>query len=106
MKKLLLPLVFLIVALASAEAQEQTTRPPISRDNLELRPNSRDYTIVRRGNNHQRVVQMRTKALIRHKQAMVNRQVAMEKRRAAMQQQMFRQQNIRQRMIRQRGLHR
>lgn len=106
MKKLLLPVIFLTMALALAEAQEQAPRPPINRDNLVLRPNSRDYTIVRRGNNHQRIVQMRTKALLRHKQAVMNRQVAMEKRRAAMQQQMFRQQNIRQRMIRQRSLHR
>jgi len=78
----------------------------IDRDNLVLRPNSRDYTIVRKGNNHQRVIQMRSQALTRHRQAMINRKMAMERRRSAMRNKMIKQQQIRQRMIRQRGMHR
>ena len=90
-------------------AQDQPATQPsgqIDRDNLVLRPNSRDYTIVRKGNNHQRVVQMRSQALIRHRQAMINRKMAMERRKSAMRNKMIKQQQIRQRMIRQRGMHR
>jgi hypothetical protein len=89
--------------------QEQVQSPGesrINRENLALRPNSRDYTIVRKGNNHQRMVQMRTMAMMRNKQAILNRQMAMEHRRTRVQQQMMRNQNIRQRMVRQRGMHR
>ena len=79
---------------------------PVMQERIPLRPNSRDYTIIRKGNNHQRIIQMRNKAMIRNRQAMLNRKMAMEHRREIMQQRMFKQQQIRQRMIRQRGMHR
>jgi hypothetical protein len=82
------------------EAPQGTTG--INRNNLTIRPNSRDYTIVRKGNNHQQMLQMRTQAMMMHRQATMNRKMAMERRRQYMQQQMLRQQQVRQRMIKQR----
>ncbi len=82
------------------------TAQRISRDNLAIRPNSREYNIIRKGNNHQRVIQMRAQAMLRHKQAMLNRKVAMDRRRVVQQQKLMKQQQIRQRMIRQRDMHR
>lgn len=93
-------------AIAFGQEPQLSGESRISRDNLTLRPNSRDYNIVQRGNNHQRVIQMRTQAMVRHKQAMLNRKMAMEKRRVFLRQKMMKQQQIRQRMIRQRGMHR
>lgn len=78
----------------------------VMQERIPLRPNSRDYTIIRKGNDHQRIIQMRNKAMIRNRQAMLNRKIAMERRREITQQRMFRQQQIRQRMIHQRGMHR
>jgi hypothetical protein len=101
---------FFIVALTLAtgaiQAQETPSdpQPPaIDRNNLVIRQNSRDYAIVRRGNNHQRMMQIRTEVMIRHRQAIINRRIAMDRRRRLIQQRMIRQQQIRQRMIRQRG---
>lgn len=107
MKKLIL--LFLLGSPVLLLAQEQQTTPGtsgINRENLVLRPNSRDYNIVRKGNNHQRMIQIRTQAMMRNKQALMNRKMAMERRRVQIQQQMFRQQKIHQRMIRQRSKHR
>jgi hypothetical protein len=78
----------------------------INRDNLIIRPNSRDYTVIRKGNNHQRLIQIRSQAMVRYRQGMLNRKMAMEHRRIYLQQRMIRQQQIRQRMIRQRGMYR
>ena len=77
--------------------------PAIDRNNLVIRQNSRDYAIVRRGNNHQRIMQIRAEVLIRQRQAIINRRIAMDRRRQLIQQRMIRQQKIRQRMIRQRA---
>jgi len=82
------------------------TTPPIDRNNLQIRPNSRDYLMVLKGNDHQRVLQNRKKALLLRRQAIVNRRMAMDRRRELVQKKMFRQQQVRQRMIRQRGTHR
>jgi hypothetical protein len=109
MKKLLLLGILACSSILTMLGQDQpqsTVKSPINRDNLTLRPNSRDYTIVRKGNNHQRVIQLRTQAMMRNRQALLNRKMAMERRRSAMQQKMIRQQQIRQRMIRQRRMHR
>jgi len=109
MRKFLLFGLLLCSATILSMAQEQpqlSGKSPINRDNLTLRPNSRDYTIVQKGNNHQRIIQMRTQAMVRHKQAMLNRKMSMERRRVILQQKMMKQQQIRQRMIRQRGMHR
>ena len=90
--------------LLQGQNQQGTQAPSgISRNNLAIRPNSRDYTIVRKGNNHQQMLQMRTQAMMLNRQAMLNRKLAMERRRQYMQQQMFRQQQMRQRLIRQRA---
>jgi len=108
MKKFLLLGLLACSASFLAKSQQQSQSPGVSqvnRDNLTLRPNSRDYTLVKKGNNHQRVIQMRTQAMMMHKQAMLNRKMSMDRRRVSMQQKMFRQQQIRQRMIRQHGMH-
>jgi len=101
-------LAFAVQFTALSQNQQVTTNvaPRISRENLTIRPNSRDYHIIRKGNNHQRVIQMRTQAMLRHKQAMLNRKVAMDRRRVVQQQKLMKQQQIRQRMIRQRDMHR
>jgi hypothetical protein len=108
MKKYLL--LGVLVCLSSMALQGQDQPPsspatPVGPDHFTLRPNSRDYAIVRKGNNHQRIIQLRTQAMIRNRQAMLNRKMAMERKRTSMQRQMIRQQQIRQRMIRQHGMH-
>ena len=106
MKKILLTGLFLI-AVMMVYGQDQSTPTPqnnvIDRNNLVLRPNSRDYAIVRKGNNHQRMLQVRTEVMMRQRQAIINRRMAMERRRQIIQQRMIRQQQIRQRLIRQKG---
>lgn len=101
-------LAFAVQFPASGQNQQVTNGASqhINRENLAIRPNSRDYNIIRKGNNHQRVIQMRTQAMLRHKQAMLNRKVAMDRRRVVQQQKLMKQQQIRQRMIRQRDMHR
>ena len=109
MKRMLLIGLMALTGNLAVIAQDQPATQgagQIDRDNLVLRPNSRDYTIVRKGNNHQRVIQIRSQALTRHRQAMINRKMAMERRRSTMRNKMIKQQQIRQRMIRQRGMHR
>ncbi len=109
MKKLLIAGMLFCIPLLCSQAQDKPKIPvetTINRDNLTLRPNSRDYAIIRKGNNHQRMVQIRQQAMHRNKQAIINRKMAMEHRRMLLQQDMLRQQNIHQRMIRHRRLHR
>jgi hypothetical protein len=107
MKKLFILGFSLCFPLFYSHAQNipEEDKKDITRENLTLRPNSRDYNIVRKGNNHQRLVQFRSQAMMRNKQALLNRQIAMERRRQHLQQQMMRKQNLRQRMIRERGKH-
>ncbi|MBN2481621.1 MAG: hypothetical protein JXB19_07775 [Bacteroidales bacterium] len=108
MKRLILiclPCVFFF----TAYGQEQTPvaqNSGIDRNNLVIRQNSRDYAIVRKGNNHERMLQIRAEVMMRQSQAIINRKMAMERRRQIIQQRMIRQQQIRQRMIRQRNPHR
>jgi hypothetical protein len=108
MKKLLLAgflaCTCLIPLTAQDKPQPQKSKP-IERTNMTLRPNSRDYTILRKDNNHQRMIQMRSQALVRHRQATLNRQMALEKHRSYMRHKTIRQQQIKQRMIRQRSVH-
>jgi hypothetical protein len=102
MKKLWISLFLFCITGLFAYAQQKpegNTKTPVTRENLKLRPNSRDYTLVRKGNNHQRIVQMRTQAMIKHQTGVMNRKAAMERRRIIIQQQMMRQQKMRQRMI-------
>jgi hypothetical protein len=109
MKKYLLLGLLICGSALPAPGQEPPRSPGtagIDRNNLALRPNSRDYTVIRKGNNHQRIIQMRSQALTRNRQAMLNRKMAMERRKSAMRSKMIKQQQIRQRMIRQRGMHR
>jgi hypothetical protein len=107
MKKLILLLFILTTPVIYSAGQEPSGGPQVvDRGNLKLRPNSRDYNIVRSGNNHQRVIQMRSQAMMRNKQALMNRKMAMERRHMLIRKQMMRQQNIHQRMVNQRGRHR
>lgn len=94
---------FIFGAVQAQEAPAAPQIPSIDRNNLIIRQNSRDYVIVRQGNNHQRIMQIRTEVMIRHRQAIINRKIAMDRRRQLIQQRMIRQQQIRQRMIRQRS---
>jgi hypothetical protein len=95
-----------ILPMLGQEKSQTRGSERINRDNLVLRPNSRDYTIIRKGNNHQRIIQLRTQTMIRNRQALLNRKMAMDHRRAIQRQKMIKQQQIKQRMIRQRGMHR
>ncbi|HLO58311.1 MAG TPA: hypothetical protein VK179_06190 [Bacteroidales bacterium] len=101
MKKLLL-IGFVICLPFMAKAQDVTVGKTVTRENLTLRPNSRDYNIVNKGNNHQRVIILRSQAMIRNRQALMNRKMAMERRRLIIQQQLMRQQNVHQRMVQRR----
>ncbi|HEX2394706.1 MAG TPA: hypothetical protein VHI78_05130 [Bacteroidales bacterium] len=105
MKKLFLLIGVLLSSALYCTGQQPTGGSSVNRENLTLRPNSRDYNIIRLGNNHQRIVQLRSQAMMRHKQALMNRKMAMERRQALIRRQMMRQQNIHQRMVRQRGHH-
>jgi len=96
---------FSFLVLHAQDQPKPAATAPISRDNLTLRPNSRDYAIIRKGNNHQRMIQLRSQAMIRHRQALQNRKMSMEHRNTAMQRQMIRQQHVRQRMVHQRDMH-
>lgn len=104
MKKIYLICLFVlghIIVYGQDPAPPAPNRQP-DRSRLVIRPNSRDYAIVRKGNNHQRMLQIRTEIMIRQKQAIINRKMAMERRRQIIQRRIIRQQQIRQRMIRQR----
>ena len=108
MRKFLLFGLLVCSPVCVAVAQEQTgsvNSGQVNPHNMKLRPNSRDYSFVRKGNNHQRIVQVRREAMIRQRQATLNRKMAMDHQRKAMQQRMIRQQQIKQRMIRQREMH-
>lgn len=78
----------------------------IDRHNLQIRPNSRDYTMVRRGNEHQRLLMFRIHDKMIRRQALLNRKQAMDRQREMMQHRMIRQQLNRQRMVHQRNIHR
>ena len=85
--------------------QEPQTSPPvrvIDKNKLELRPNSRDYAIIRRDNDHRHIIRARKMAVIRQRQAIMNRRLLMRRRQQIMNQRMMRQQRIRQQMIRRR----
>ena len=106
MKKLLLFGLFVCSPVLMLAQQSTTPQTPsgIDKNNLTIRPNSREYTIVRKGNSHQQILQMRKQAMMKNRQATLNRKMAMERRRQYMQQQMIRQQQIRQRLIKQHGV--
>ena len=108
MKKILLLGLFL-GSLSIAHAQNPPAASPpeqIDRNNLMIRPNSRDYMMVRKGNDRQRIIQNRKNALMMRRLAIMNRRHAMDRRRELLQQKMMRQQQVRQRLIHQRGTHR
>lgn len=105
MKKLIM--IFLLwIAFFTVYGQEQTPiqqHSAIERDNLVIRQNSRDYAIVRKGNSHQRMLQIRSQVMSQQKQAIMNRNMAMDRRMQIIQRRLLRQQQIRQRMIRRRN---
>lgn len=85
--------------------QEPQISPPvkvIDKNRLVLRPNSRDYAVLRRDNNHKHIIRARRMAAIRHRQAIMNRRLMMRRRQQIMNQRMIRMRRIRQQMIRRR----
>ena len=104
MKKILFIYLFLftLILVNGQDPIPQVQNRQLDRSKLVIRPNSRDYAIIRKGNNHQRMLQIRTEIMIRQRQAILNRKMAMERRRQVIQRRIIRQQQIRQRMIRQR----
>lgn len=85
--------------------QEPQTSPPvgiIDKNNLELRPISREYTIIRSDNDHRHIIRARKMATMRQRQAIMNRRFMMRRRQQIMNQRMIRRQRIRQQMIRRR----
>jgi len=107
--KFVLALGLFLFSITQAYGQAQTPGPARSvpdRNNLMIRPNSRDYAMVRKGNDHQRLMKLRTQDMMLRKQALMNRKQAMDRRREMMRQRMIRQQQIRQRLIHQRNIHR
>lgn len=85
-------------------SQEQKVKRPAVTDktNIAIRPNSRDYSMIRLGNNAQRMVQIRRKALARHKKAVMNRKQAIQRRRNIIIMRSARQRRIQQQRIQQR----
>jgi hypothetical protein len=85
--------------------QEPRISPPVKivdKNRLVLRPNSRDYAVVRRDNNHRHIIRARRMAVVRHKQAIMNRRLMMRRRQQIMNQRMIRMRRMRQNMIRRR----
>jgi hypothetical protein len=74
----------------------------IDKNKLVLRPNSRDYAVVRRDNNHRHIVHARRMTVIRNRQAIMNRRLMMRRRQQIMNQRMIRMRRIRQQMIQRR----
>jgi hypothetical protein len=103
MKKALLSVFILCYFLAlNAQVSPAPEKQPDIKS-MVIRPNSRDYAIVRRDNNHQRILQIRREIMIQKRQAIINRQILMERRRQINRERLLRQQQIRQRMIRRRN---
>ena len=93
---------WLLVLLVQGQDPQQTRDAKADKYNLELRPNSREYAAVFKDNNHQRVIQFRKMAQIRHSRSMMNKQKMMQQHRKLMNQQKMRQQRIRRQMIQRR----
>jgi hypothetical protein len=108
MKKVLLlgTFLFSFILVYCQNLKPTSAESKIDRNNLQIRPNSRDYAMVSKGNEHQRMLRLRTHDMMLHKQALLNRKQAMDRRRQNMQQRMLRQQQNRQRLIHQRSIHR
>ena len=88
--------------LYSQEPEKSSQVDIIDKNKLELRPNSRDYAVIRCDNKHRQIIQARRMATMRHRQAVMNRSLMMRRRQQMMQQRLIRQQRIRQRMIQRR----
>jgi hypothetical protein len=107
--KIVLILGFFLFSVTMVNGQNQkpsSAKSKLDRYDVLIRPNSRDYTMVRKGNEHQRMLRLRTHDIMLRRQALLNRKQAMDRRREMMQQRMMRQQQNRQRMIHQRNIHR
>ncbi len=94
--------IFITGLIYGQEPQESSQVDVIDKNMLELRPNSRDYAVIRCDNNHRHIIQARRIATIRHRQAVMNRRLMMRRRQQLMQQRLIRQQRIRQRLIQRR----
>ncbi len=93
---------FLAGLLYCQEPQVSPKDQAIGKNNLELRPNSRDYAVVRSDNDHRHIIRARKMATMRQRQALMNRKIMMRRRQQIMNQRMIRQQRIRQQMIQRR----
>lgn len=103
MKKIvLLSTGFLLFALLFSQGQESSAVSQINKSNITIRPNSRDYNMVRRGNNNQRMIQIRRQAMMKYRKATANRRLAIRRRRNLMIYKMVRNRKIHQQMIQQR----
>lgn len=104
MKKLFIITAGILLAglIYGQEPQESSQVNVIDKNKLELRPNSRDYAVIRCDNNHRQIIQARRMARMRYRQAVMNRRLMMRRRQQMMQQRLIRQQRIRQRLIQRR----
>ena len=105
MKKIVLACtgLFIIATLFSQEKQVNDASVA-DKKNIAIRPNSRDYSMIRIGNDDQRMIQIRRQAAIRHKKAMNNRKQVMQQKREIMMVRSARQRRIQQQRIEQRRL--
>ncbi len=69
---------------------------------LEPRPNSREYAVVLKGNDHERVLLMRKMSMLRYRQGAMNRKLLMQRRRQMINRQMIRQRRIHQQIMQRR----
>ena len=92
-----------VFAFLYSQEQLTSTINKIDKSAITIRPNSRDYTIVRIGNNYQRTIQIRRQAMLRYKRATNNRKIAIQRRRNMMISKMARQRRLKQRIIHQRA---
>ncbi len=76
----------------------------VDKKNIAIRPNSRDYSMIRLGNNDQRMIQIRHQAMIRHKKAMNNRKQVMQRKRELIMVRSARQRRMQQQRLEQRRL--
>lgn len=93
---------FFTVVVYGQEPTKTKANQPIDINKIGLRPNSRDYEIIRSDNNHRPVIRARKIAMVRHRQALMNRRMMMQRRQQMMRQRMIRQQRIRQQIIQRR----
>jgi hypothetical protein len=101
-KKVLLSTGLLFFTILISQGQEASPISHITKSNITIRPNSRDYNMVRRGNNNQRMIQIRRKAMMKYRKATANRKLAIRRKRNLMIYKMIRNRKLHQQMMQQR----